>query len=57
MTAAAEGYQAAIAEKDAHIAQLAEEAEATRSGMQADIDRLRTDMEVRLGSRVLVCKV
>ena len=46
VTAAAEGYQAAIAEKDAHIATLAQDAEDTRIAMQADIDRLRTDMEV-----------
>ena len=46
VTAAAEGYQAAIAEKDVHIAALADEAEQTRRSMQADIDRLRTDMEV-----------
>ncbi|KAK9796643.1 hypothetical protein WJX73_007169 [Symbiochloris irregularis] len=50
VTAAAEGYQAAIAEKDAHIAALAQEAEHTRVSMQADIDKLRTDMEAEVAA-------
>ena len=37
-----------MGEKDAHIARLAHDAEESRMDMQAEIDRLRTEMEVNL---------
>ena len=43
---AAEEYHAEFAAKEATIASLTAEAEGARSHMQAEIDRLRADMEV-----------
>ena len=43
---AAEEYHAEFAAKEATIATLTAEAESARSHMQAEIDKLRSDMEV-----------
>ena len=43
---AADEASAEFAARDAHIQVLVAEAEDTRAHMQADIDRLRADMEV-----------
>lgn len=43
---AAEEYHAEFAAKEATIASLTAEAEAARSHMQAEIDKLRSEMEV-----------
>ena len=48
---AAEEYHAEFAAKEATIATLTAEAESVRSHMQAEIDKLRSDMEV--GGRFL----
>jgi len=45
---AAEEYHAEFAAKEATIASLTAEAESARSHMQAEIDKLRSDMEVWL---------
>lgn len=47
---AAEEYHAEFAAKEATIASLTAEAEAARSHMQAEIDKLRSEMEVRTQS-------
>ena len=47
MRSAAEEYHAEFAAKEATIASLTAEAESARSHMQAEIDKLRSDMEVR----------
>lgn len=47
---AAEEYHAEFAAKEATIATLTAEAESARSHMQAEIDKLRSDMEVCLPS-------
>ena len=47
---AAEEYHAEFAAKEATIATLTAEAESARSHMQAEIDKLRSDMEVSTGS-------
>ena len=44
---AAEEYHAEFAAKESTIATLTAEAESARSHMQAEIDKLRSDMEVR----------
>ena len=44
---AAEEYHAEFAAKEATIASLTAEAEAARSHMQSEIDRLRANMEAR----------
>jgi hypothetical protein len=44
---AAEEYHAEFAAKEATIASLTAEAEGARAHMQAEIDRLRADMEAR----------
>lgn len=48
---AAEEYHAEFAAKEATIATLTAEAESARSHMQAEIDKLRSDMEVCLPSK------
>ena len=49
MRSAAEEYHAEFAAKESTIATLTAEAESARSHMQAEIDKLRSDMEVCLG--------
>ena len=46
---AAEEYHAEFAAKESTIASLSAEAESARSHMQAEIDKLRVDMEVGPG--------
>ncbi len=46
MRAAAEEYHAEFGAKEAAIAALMAEADATKGHMQAEIEKLRTDMEV-----------
>ena len=46
--AAAEEYHAEFAAKEATILTLTHEAEATRAHMQAEIEKLRAEMEVRI---------
>ena len=62
---AAEEYHAEFAAKESTIATLTTEAESARSHMQAEIDKLRSDMEVCLdpplrcepaGARYSVCR-
>ena len=55
MRSAAEEYHAEFAAKESTIATLTAEAESARSHMQAEIDKLRSDMEVCAGL-VILCQ-